>query len=137
MTSDQKLEMHQQHREADLEIESWLDDINMWRAEHKQAIAWLAQIEASVHENDARIQQHFGAVDKQQRHVRQHEHAIAVNEQSGKYKDQSLLDSEHESFNTNQVQSRESHAAIGKHHREKMATIMRLLKEFEGNDTGV
>ncbi|MFT5302947.1 MAG: hypothetical protein ACI87E_004807 [Mariniblastus sp.] len=134
MTTDQKVVMHQEPREATMEIESWFDDICMWQAEHKQALAWLAQIQACIHEHDMILLQHDASVDKQQRHVRQHEHAIAVNEQSGKFKDQSALESEHSTFGEKQLKTRAAHARIGQHHREKIAAVKRLVKEFVGKE---
>ena len=132
MTSQQKTDMHHEHREASLETNSWLDDIYMWRAEHKQAIAWLAQIESAIHGNDAKLQHHCGIVEKQERHIRQHEHAIAMNEQSGKYKDQSALDTAHKLFNEIQAKARKDHARLGELHRQQIAHVKHLLKELEG-----
>lgn len=130
MTTEQQSEMHQQHREAEAELLSWVDDIYMWTAEHKQAFAWLSQIEAAIHENDRKLQQHSSLVDKQERHIRQHEHEIAMQEQKQRFEDSTLLADQHSEFNAIQAKIRDAHARIGEHHREHMASLKRLLDQF-------
>ena len=130
MTTEQQLEMHQQHRAAETELSSWVDDIHMWRAEHKQALAWLSQIEAAIHENDMKLQHHSSSVDKQERHIRQHEHEIALQEQKDRFEDRTALADQHEEFSANQARVREAHAHIAAHHREQMAHLKRLLDRF-------
>ena len=130
MTTEQQQEMHQQHREAETELSSWMDDIYMWRAEHKQALAWLSQIEAAIHENDMVLQNHSSAVDKQERHIRQHEHEIAMQEQKHEFEDATPLAEQHAEFAQNQACLRDTHARIGERHREHMAHLKRLLEEL-------
>lgn len=128
--TQQKTDMHLEHREAALDTNGWIDDIYTWRTEHKQAIAWLAQIEAVIHSNDTKLQQHLAIVEKQDRHIRLHEHAIAMNQQSGDRKTQTDLDDEHHSFNALQTKARITHTELGEQHRKLIAHVKHLLKEF-------
>ena len=128
MTTKPQVEMHQQHREAQTELTSWLDDVYMWRAEHKQALAWLSQIEAAIHENDMKLQQHSSIIDKQERHIRQHEHEIAMQQQHDQCEYPPDLAEQHEEFNAIQTEARENHARIGDHHRKQMANLKRLVE---------
>ena len=133
MTTEQQAEMHQQHREAQTELNSWLDDAYMWQAENKQAMAWLSQIQAAVHENDVRLQQHCSLIDKQERHIRQHEHEIVLQEQKQRFDDSTALVDEHDEFGANQQTARNAHDRFGKNHRAKMAELKRLLDLFVGS----
>ncbi|MCA9218081.1 MAG: hypothetical protein KDB27_33650 [Planctomycetales bacterium] len=130
MSSQQDLEMHQQHRNAESNIRSWIDDIYMWRAEHKQALAWLAQIESVIHQNDATLQDHSSMIDRLERHIRQHEHEIAVEEKKEEFNDHTLLDDQHAEFTDNLTQANDAHTHIGKRHRQQMADLKRMMEQF-------
>ncbi len=131
MTTEQQQRMHTDHRSAETEIESWIDDIYMWSAEHKQALAWLSQIQAAIHKHDVELQQHRSMIDKLERHVRQHEHEIAMQEQKGDSYDDTSLDKQHAEFNQKHAQAKNSHARIGEHHRKRIAELHRLKEHFE------
>jgi hypothetical protein len=90
----------------------------------------MSQIEAAIHESDMKLQQHSASVDKQERHIRQHEHEIAVQEQKDSYDDCTVLSDQHKEFNANQMHINEAHARIGRQHREQMASLKRLLGQF-------
>lgn len=130
MTTQNQAEMHTEHRSAESDIESWIDDVYMWTAEHKQALAWLSQMEAAIHEHNVQLQQHRSNIDKLERHIRQHEHEIAMQDQKGESCDGTALADQHAVFMQGHAQAAESHARIGQFHRKHFAELHRLKKQF-------
>ncbi len=130
MPTEQQERMHSEHRVAESELESWVDDIYMWSAEHKQALAWLSQIEAAIHEHDVELQQHRSTIDRLERHIRQHEHEIAWQEQRSESQDDTVLARQHEEFNQKHAEVKDVHARIGEHHRKHIAELHRLKEHF-------
>jgi len=130
VTTEQHIEMHKEHREAQTQLTSWLDDIYMWRAENRQAFAWLSKIEAAIHENDVCLQKHSDLIDRQDRHIRQHEHEIVLQEQKHRFDDSTALVDEHDEFSARQIEARSAHASVGEKHRKQLVELKRLLNQI-------
>lgn len=132
MTTQSQAEMHAEHRTAESDIDSWIDDVYMWTAEYKQALAWLSQIEAAIHAHNVELQQHRSNIDKLERHIRQHEHEIAMQDQKGESRDGTALADQHAVFMQGHSRTAERHARIGQAHRKHFAELHRLKKQFLG-----
>ena len=130
MTTEQHAIMHRQHRDAQSELNSWIDDVYNWQAEHKQALAWLAHVEAAIRELDIQLQKHKLLIEKQERHVREHEHEIAIQEQHQRFETHTPLVDQHEVFSEEQTRLRDAHGKVGEHHRKQVAHLKQVYEEF-------
>ncbi|MEZ6120048.1 MAG: hypothetical protein R3C28_26245 [Pirellulaceae bacterium] len=109
-------------------MDSWVDDIYMWRAEHKQAMAWLSQIEATLRQADTRLERHRSSIDSQVRHIQQHEHEIVLQQQRDRTDDSTELAEQHADFLSKQDKLRMAHANLGDDHRTRQTRIRQLVR---------
>jgi len=128
-TSDHQT-MHKEHREAEGEHVSWLEDIGRWRTEHRRAASMLAQVQAALLEQDAALEAHAETVRAHELRVQRHEREIARDERSGNEVDDEKLADLHRRFQVEHDRAREAHQRIKTHHGIVTSEVRRLSEKL-------
>ena len=72
-TTDSHISAHQQHSEWDSEHAFWLDEIKLWKKNHKEALSKLHEIEQAIKSHSTILNEHSQAIKKHMRLEHQHE----------------------------------------------------------------
>ena len=70
MTSPTKLTV--EDKAAHRDHVAWLDDCGRWRSEHRQTLAALAKVQASIMEQEAALESHAANVQTHEMHLQKY-----------------------------------------------------------------
>jgi hypothetical protein len=115
--------MRGEHRQAMYEHLKWLDDIERWRAEHRQAAATLAAAQADLVEAKHALESHAERIGRHDMLNRRHERAITQHLSDASGIEMEKLVSRHRQLEAEHARAREVHEIVKAHHRRVMAQI--------------
>ena len=83
MTSTNDIEMHSEHRLWIADQAMWRDDIANWQKEIKKAFDGLKKLEQALHEHQASLDGQLQHINSENKLVKEHEHALAMQSKGG------------------------------------------------------
>jgi hypothetical protein len=124
--------MRQEHQDWQSEHAGWLADNERWQAEHKAALEALHQIEQGLRDHEAALAEHNRTTRAHDEAITAHEQAMQKYEQQGGQTSfQESLAKSHRTFGDRQVQQREAHARIKRHHDKVVSRLAELKDALE------
>lgn len=128
MTSEIHTTMHHDHRDWEVEIGLWRDDIRAWQHEVSSAVTDLKEIESLLDSHAASLRTHAAALQLMGLESGAHEHAIVEFEKGATGEELLPLAKKHLTENAHQAQQRDAHERIKHYHRTLIAKVNQLIK---------
>lgn len=111
----------------------WQFDLQAWHAEHKMALAELAEVIEMIRQHEAATSSHERDIATLADEIKRHEHKLA--EHCEKHPDGDPAEttdvSGHDETKTKVEALRQAHERIKKHHHRAMAHVMSLKAALE------
>ena len=124
--------MRKEHLQASRDHDRWQSDIGKWAAEHKRALAILAQLQARILEHDADLQDLAEHARLHERHIRDHEGEIDEHEKGGSAAEHANLATKHKELMDDHAKMEKEMSSHSDQHQELMQRLSELLKLVEG-----
>jgi hypothetical protein len=115
--------MTEADRKAHREHMAWLDDCGRWRAEHRQTLAMLAKVQATIMEQEAGLETHAAQISAHDMHLQKY--SLTAYEPGAP--DYEFLDEEHARYADRHERAREAHERLKKHHVSILEEVKKLL----------
>ena len=124
-------QMEKQHKSAMKEHLSWQTKIMHRKAEHRSAMAALAQLQADLLKHEAELELMSLKIMIHQNEMAVHEHAIVEHEETGKGAQHDKLKKVHAKFMMGHEKMKDKIDATTSHHKELIDAIMQLIKKHK------
>ena len=131
MTTDEQ--MHSQHQKENEDHRDWLRDISHWRVDHRNALAILSRVEATIHSFDAEAEAHAAAIRDHHMHITHHERELAAKAADQHPEIHEMYRRAHEEFAAMHADVRAHHDALAKRHQEMMVNLAALFEELSND----
>jgi chromosome segregation ATPase len=128
MTSQIHIDMHQQHKLWEAEIDQWRFDIAEWQTQLHALPATLDTLNKRLDEHAEKLRRHAGSIRMLEQDLGAHEHRIAEYEKGASGDELPGLVKKHKLETTRQGQQREAHTRLKQAHHEIMTNWQRLMK---------
>lgn len=119
--------LSEKNKAANHEHIDWLEDYSRWRSDHRQALAMLAKVAASVLEQEAALESHMAHVRLHEMHLQKYKLAEYVDGTP----DYEQLEEEHSDWKQKHDLARQVHKRISKHHVNIADDVEKLLRLCE------
>ena len=121
-------EMHEQHQAQNHDHADWLRDISRWRVDHRMALAILNRVEATIHEFDAEMEAHAGAIRDHHLHITHHEKELASHASDQHPEVHEMYRRAHDEAAATHENVRERHAELAAKHQQMMENLAALFE---------
>jgi hypothetical protein len=128
MTETTLSAMHSDHTLWASEVSEWREDLRAWQQELGKAQAELIQLEKPLQDHAHTLRMHGSALRLYEQEFLGHEHALADIETGGSSNSGGQLELQHGQEADHQVQQREAHKQLKRHHHIVMMHWRSLLK---------
>jgi predicted nucleic acid-binding Zn-ribbon protein len=104
----------------------WLQDIDRWQAEHKSAVARLAEMQKTVHEHGESLEEHAKALRKIEEAIAAHEREITKQFSGSNEQPHDVFANRHQDQEGVFSRQQDAHNRIKQHHEGVMAQLNAL-----------
>lgn len=126
-------QMHKQHSEENHDHADWLRDISHWRVDHRNALAILCRVEATIHEFEAEAEALASTIRDHHLHITHHERELNSNASEQSPEIHEMYERAHKEQAAVHADIREHHAVLSKRHQEMMNNLAALFEELSND----
>lgn len=130
MTQIAHQQMHEEHLRWRAENDFWRDEVACWQAEAAGMVKDLHGIETALSHHEATLAVHAGSIRLYQQDFGEHEHAIAVAEQTGNAPPTADVPRTHEEERAAQARLREAHDRLKHLHQALLANWAGFMEKL-------
>ena len=91
---------------------AWLEDCGRWKSEHRQTLAILAKVQATIMEQEAALESFAATIQTHDMHLQRY----SLTEYEPGDPDYEFLEQEHAEFIEKHERAKEAHARLKNHH---------------------